>query len=243
MIGTAFFTMAERGQYICLLCYQHQLGHLSEADILTVTTTINPKIMAKFKQDSEGKYYNERLDNETNRRKSFTESRLNNLKGKKHKEGQAEAHMGAHMETETITETITKDKAKSIKTKKAITFVRDNPPTLEEVTPYCIEKGIDPQQFHDANTAVGWVDKNKTPYRDWKAVVRKWANYRKATSPITTVTHSKPPVALAVATQLAMPRPGMSIPDIDREIMQKLVGTYSEHAVIEALGHARGKVK
>lgn len=49
------------------------------------------------------------------------------------------------------------------------------PPTLEEVTAYCRERGngVDPQRFIDHYTANGWkVGKNTM--KDWKAAVRTW---------------------------------------------------------------------
>ena len=49
------------------------------------------------------------------------------------------------------------------------------PPTLEEVTAYCLERrnGVDPQRFIDHYTANGWkVGKNTM--KDWKAAVRTW---------------------------------------------------------------------
>lgn len=49
------------------------------------------------------------------------------------------------------------------------------PPTVEEVTDYCIERnnGIDPQAFVDYYTARGWM-LNKQKMKDWKAAVRTW---------------------------------------------------------------------
>ena len=52
---------------------------------------------------------------------------------------------------------------------------RFTPPTLEEVTAYCIERNnnIDAQHFIDYYTSNGWlVGKNKM--KDWKAAVRTW---------------------------------------------------------------------
>ncbi len=51
------------------------------------------------------------------------------------------------------------------------------PPTVDEVRSYCDERknGIDPQYFVDSNTAKGWViGKNKSPAKDWKAMIRTW---------------------------------------------------------------------
>lgn len=52
---------------------------------------------------------------------------------------------------------------------------RFTPPTLEEVTAYCKERGngVDAQHFLDHYSANGWkVGKN--PMKDWKAAVRTW---------------------------------------------------------------------
>jgi predicted transcriptional regulator len=52
---------------------------------------------------------------------------------------------------------------------------RFTPPTLKEVTEYCLERKntINPQQFVDFYTAKGWKVGN-TPMKDWKAAVRTW---------------------------------------------------------------------
>jgi hypothetical protein len=61
------------------------------------------------------------------------------------------------------------------------------PPTIEEITEYCQEKGVDPHKWHDHYTANGWmVGKNKM--KDWKAAVRTWAR-----NEYTQSTHSPPP--------------------------------------------------
>ena len=49
------------------------------------------------------------------------------------------------------------------------------PPTLEEVSNYCIERknDIDPERFIDFYESKGWmVGKNKM--KDWKAAIRSW---------------------------------------------------------------------
>ena len=52
---------------------------------------------------------------------------------------------------------------------------RFTPPTVEEVSAYCQERGnrVDPQRFVDYYSSNGWmVGKNKM--KDWKAAVRNW---------------------------------------------------------------------
>lgn len=56
--------------------------------------------------------------------------------------------------------------------KRAKAFV---PPTVEEVTEYCIERGnmVDPETFVDFYESKGWLV-GKTKMKDWKAAVRTW---------------------------------------------------------------------
>ena len=80
--GTMLMTDEEIGQYIKLLCLQHQKGHLKEKDMLNICKTYNEDIFSKFIKDEEGNYYNERLEYEANKRKAYSESRRNNKKKK-----------------------------------------------------------------------------------------------------------------------------------------------------------------
>ena len=52
---------------------------------------------------------------------------------------------------------------------------RFTPPTLEEVTAYCRERGnqVNPQTFIDFYSSKGWKVGNQ-PMKDWKACVRTW---------------------------------------------------------------------
>lgn len=65
-----------------------------------------------------------------------------------------------------------KDTVENLPKRKTFT-----PPTLEEVSSYCRERGnsISPERWHDYYSANGWkVGKN--PMKDWKAAVRTWEN-------------------------------------------------------------------
>ena len=82
LTGTAFFSDAERGQYIRLLCEQHQIGHIPENHMLSVCLSLDSPVLLKFSKDDNGFYYNERMELEINKRKQFSESRsLNGKKG------------------------------------------------------------------------------------------------------------------------------------------------------------------
>lgn len=118
--GTMLMADEEVGQYIKLLCLQHQKGHLKEKDMLNICKTYNEEIFSKFKKDEEGNYYNERLEYETNKRKAYSESRRNNRKKKEEKEtyeqdmknicNSYEEHMGNENRNENINITKIKNK-------------------------------------------------------------------------------------------------------------------------------------
>lgn len=76
--GVTDLTMEERGQYITLLCLQHQKGHLQEKTIRLSVGSVSNDVLSKFKQDEQGYYYNERLEIEVEKRIKFTESRRYN---------------------------------------------------------------------------------------------------------------------------------------------------------------------
>lgn len=83
MTGTQFFTDEQVGKYIRLLLAQHQLGHLKESHMIMICKTYDNDIFSKFIKDSNGNYYNQRLEDEIIKRKKYTESRRNNRKSEK----------------------------------------------------------------------------------------------------------------------------------------------------------------
>lgn len=80
--GISDLTMDERGQYITLLCLQHQKGNLSPKTISLSVGSVSVDVLKKFEKDSEGNFFNERLSEEIEKRNKFTYSRrLNGLQG------------------------------------------------------------------------------------------------------------------------------------------------------------------
>ena len=80
LVGVIDMTMEERGQYITLLSYQHQKGHLSMETIRFLVGSVSEKVLAHFKIDDQGLYFNKRMDKEINARKGFVLSRRENGK-------------------------------------------------------------------------------------------------------------------------------------------------------------------
>lgn len=192
--GTMLMTDEEIGQYIKLLCLQHQKGHLKEKDMLNICNTYNEEIFSKFKKDEEGNYYNERLEEEITRRKKYSESRRNNRKKKdteEEKKTTCEEDMKnicnsyeEHMETETVT--ITEDininnkdnRGTGEEGKEKNFFI---PPKLEEVENYVKEKklNINAKEFLDYFEAGNWIDSKGNKVKNWKQKMLTWNNFEK----------------------------------------------------------------
>jgi uncharacterized protein YdaU (DUF1376 family) len=80
LTGTAFFTDEQRGQYIRLLCEQHQNGHIPENHMVSVCFTLGSPVAKKFVKDADGNYFNERMEEEILKRQQFLDSRYFNGK-------------------------------------------------------------------------------------------------------------------------------------------------------------------
>ncbi len=173
LTGTMLLSNEQIGKYIKLLCLQHQKGALSEKHMLQICETYDEDVFSKFKVDDKGKYYNERLLQETIKRRKYSESRSRNRLSKKDGLDIYQTYDNTyvkHMENENIN--INKDLNKDLNTNKKKKFKE---PTLEEVTKYCNERSnnIDPNKFIDFYQAKGWlIGKNKMV--DWQASVRTW---------------------------------------------------------------------
>lgn len=78
LADTRLMTYEEIGMFITLLCIQHQHGHLSENDMLRICGTYTLHIYDLFEIDSDGKYFNNRLEIEGIKRSKYVESRREN---------------------------------------------------------------------------------------------------------------------------------------------------------------------
>lgn len=80
--GCVSLTMEERGQYITMLCLQHQSGHLSEKTIRLSVGSVSVDVLNKFEVDENGLYFNRRLDEEIAKRAQYLDTRrVNGKKG------------------------------------------------------------------------------------------------------------------------------------------------------------------
>lgn len=75
LVGTMAMPYDEIGRYIKLMCYQHQTGRMSEETVRLLVGSFSDMLKMKFTQDENGLYYNERLEEEIEKRSKFIESK------------------------------------------------------------------------------------------------------------------------------------------------------------------------
>jgi len=98
--GTQFFTDEQVGKYLRLLMAQHQHGRLSKNQMMFICKSYDSEIFSKFIIDSDGLYFNERLEIEVNKRRAFSESRSKNKLGKNKEVKIISKSYDNHMENE-----------------------------------------------------------------------------------------------------------------------------------------------
>jgi uncharacterized protein YdaU (DUF1376 family) len=148
--GTLGMTFEEKGAYFELLMTQFNQGHMTSHMIGRMVGQLWSSIQHKFVIDKNGLYYNIRLEEEKQKRKAFTESRRNNIKGinqhtekKTKKVGHKKGHMTSHMEN-----------------------VNEN-----EIIDYFKEKGYSKEsakKFFDFYSVSDWKDSNGKKVINWK---------------------------------------------------------------------------
>jgi hypothetical protein len=192
LTGTMFMDNEQVGKFIRLMCAQHQKGRLTEKDMLKICGTHDEDIFSKFAVDESGLYYNERLEQEVEKRKAYSESRRNNRKKKEDMLDTSKTY-DKHMENENENEDINKDvlEEEVPKPEKEKPFKK---PTIDEIALYMEERNMNnvSQRFYDFYESKGWmIGKNKM--KDWKASVRTWEDKNKKIDSV--ITPNKPKLA------------------------------------------------
>jgi len=170
--GTMGMTFEEKGAYMDLLMLQFNRGHMNTHMIQHTIGHLWEQVKSKFIQDEEGLWYNVRLDFEKEKRKTFTESRRNNIKPKEKPKNEPsyETHMDSHMDShmENENENINKD----INTNKSKC-------SFEEAYEYMANKislelaKIEAEKFVNYYESNGWkVGKN--PMKSWTHAANTW---------------------------------------------------------------------
>ena len=170
--GTMGMTFEEKGAYMDLLMLQFNRGHMNTHMIQHTIGHLWEQVKCKFIQDDEGLWYNVRLDVEKEKRKTFTESRRNNMKPKNKPkvEPSYETHMQPHMDShmENVNENINKD---IITNKSKCSFEQAYEYMANKIS---LDKAkIEAEKFYNYYESNGWrVGKN--PMKNWKAAANNW---------------------------------------------------------------------
>ena len=167
--GVADLTMEERGQFITLLCLQHQKGRLTDKTIRLCLGSVSVDVLSKFTKDKQGNFYNERLSEEIEKRIQFTESRRNNgSKGGRPKNNTKPIGLAKHNLMEDVNENENED-----------IIINKSKCTFDQVYEYmAIRIGtevakIEAEKFVNYYESNGWkVGKN--PMKSWGAAANNW---------------------------------------------------------------------
>ena len=162
LTGTALMTDEQIGKYIKLLCYQHQMGHLSERDMLKICSTYDEDIFSKFEKDEDGLYYNARLHQEVEKRKAYSESRRQN-RTKKDMNNISNSYV-KHMENENIN----------------VISIKNKVPSVEEFIEYAnlsADYKYSLAAKYEQWVADGWQDGNGKKIKNWKTKLKSTIPY------------------------------------------------------------------
>ena len=162
LTGTALMTDEQIGKYIKLLCYQHQMGHLSERDMLKICKTYDEDIFSKFEKDQDALYYNARLHQEVEKRKAYSESRRQN-RTKKDMNNISNSYV-PHMENENIN----------------VISIKNKVPSVEEFIEYAnlsADYKFTLTAKYEQWKADGWQDGNGKKIKNWKTKLKSTIPY------------------------------------------------------------------
>jgi len=167
--GVADLTMEERGQFITLLCLQHQKGTLTDKTIRLCLGSVSVDVLSKFTKDKDGNFYNKRLMDEIEKRIQFTESRRNNgSKGGRPKNNTKPLGLAKHNLMEDVNENENED-----------ININKTKCTFDQVYEYMAirigaeQAKIEAEKFVNYYTSNGWkVGKN--PMKSWSAAANNW---------------------------------------------------------------------
>jgi hypothetical protein len=184
--GVADLTMEERGQFITLLCLQHQKGTLTDKTIRLSLGSVSVDVLSKFLKDKDGNFYNERLSEEIEKRIQFTESRRNNgSKGGRPKNNTKPLGLAKH----NLMEDVNENENENI-------IINKSKCTFEQVYEYMsIRIGTDQAKI-EAEKFVNYYESNgwkvgKNPMKSWGAAANNWITNSKQYAKGTTKNHRK----------------------------------------------------
>jgi archaellum component FlaD/FlaE len=173
MGGVSDLTMEERGQYITLLCLQHQKGHLSEKIIKLNIGNTTVDVLNKFEKDENGLLYNVRLDVEIEKRRQHSKKQTDNVNKRWNKDKSGNS-IGIESGNTMVLPLENENKDVIINEYKDTVFIK---PTISEIQNYITEKcySVDAEKFFNYYDTIGWiVGKAKNKMKNWKTALSGW---------------------------------------------------------------------
>lgn len=152
---------------------QHQIGHLTENQMKIICGRYDEDVFSKFDKDESGKYFNERLEYEIERRKGYCASRGKN------KSGKTKEQIPKHLQREpfkpfepTVSEGTHTDFAKKL-------FSAEGEGELISIRDYC-KKEITSAIVKQFNAFCATQSKVHPTFIEWKKHLANWFSKQKS---------------------------------------------------------------
>lgn len=183
LTGVTDLTMEERGQYITLLCLQHQKGRLSKKMIGIAIPNAAADVLAKFKIDEKGFYYNSRLEFESLKRSEHAEKQrqraLDGWKKRKAAEHTTANAAALPLENENENEDLNSNSTTTLEDVSS-----KKKPTMTDFIEYAKSKkpNIDVSHVeskYESWVENGWKDGNDKDIKNWKIKLNNTLPYLK----------------------------------------------------------------
>ena len=176
LIGCSYLTFEERGQYITLLCLQHQLGRIPENHMISICKSKESPVIKKFVQEN-GHYYNIRMAEEIEKRINYCNSRSNNKSGRPKKKIIRKSY-DYHMENENENEN--KDNKYNVgKKKRHLEFVFLTDEEYKKLVNKFGQREAD-EKIESLNNYIGSKGKK---YKSHYHTIMTWSRNDKSNSP------------------------------------------------------------
>lgn len=181
---TMFLSFEDKGKLIMLYCLQHQHGHLTKEQMESVCGNLSAGILKFFQLDTEGKYFNEQIEQSMIERENFIKrqkEKINKRWKKDTTEYTAVNTTVIPLEDEDEDEKEKEDvkennkKGNKVVRKKGKVFVK---PTKQEVLEFAKEENLRTDivdkwiNYYESN---GWKVGQNT-MKNWKASYRNWCS-------------------------------------------------------------------
>ena len=185
LTGITDLTMEERGQYITLLCLQHQKGAISEKLIqLTFNGNISNDVLNKFIKSDEG-YFNERLKLEKEKRAKHSKRQSENAKKRWNKDKSMPSHKsGIQSGNATAMPLVNVNVNEDVNINEDVNKVKKEIPKISEFLQYAsivfskLDLSFDDKakfeitSKYDAWKDNGWKNGFNKPIKIWKTTLR-----------------------------------------------------------------------